>query len=177
MTKHSTIYHRYHATFDGETKNFVSHQSRVLVEDTLRLLEDVDELRTVLEKVAKKCHQTLKHHASMVETLGRNPHGRGYNILIAEDIEVRDDEELDEDGVKEEERETVEEEDEEEMWRRDCEIRVGDMVKCVDGKKLGNMVYCEVVDVSPSKKTYVLKDKDGNKFRKYEKYLRKNLDY
>ena len=53
------------------------------------------------------------------------------------------------------------------------EIKVGDMVVCIGGKKLGGRQRCTVVEVSDSKKTYILEDSEGVRFRKHRHTIEK----
>ena len=54
------------------------------------MLDDIDEVEGRLREMARKCHRTLKHHASMVEVLQRNYFTRSYNVTLAEDVEVEE---------------------------------------------------------------------------------------
>ena len=56
---------------------------------------------------------------------------------------------------------------------RDYELFVGDTVMCVAGANLGSSKYCTVTEVSKTKKTYIVEDSHGNKFRKWKKSLQK----
>ena len=55
------------------------------------------------------------------------------------------------------------------------EIEVGDTVVCVGGTKLGDSMYCTVVQISDSKKTFILQDSSGNIFRKWKRNIQKVL--
>ena len=63
----------------------------------------------------------------------------------------------------------MKEEEVEEM----SEIQVGDLVVCTRGRELGRKRPCTVVDVSESKKSFILEDSNGRCFRKYRHTIAK----
>ena len=141
----------------------------------MALLDKVDDIQESLRHVERQCHRTLKHHASIVDVLSRDSKVSNYTVMLSEEVDLHEDDEeermeflggIKEEEVEEEERETVEEDDEH-------EIKVGDMVVCIGGKKLGGRQRCTVVEVSDSKKTYILEDSEGVRFRKHRHTIEK----
>ena len=189
-------YHCYRAILEPETNIFVSHQSQLLVNNMLEMLEEVDEMRGVLEKMACRCHRTLRCHASMVEVLGRNPDCREYNIVLREEVEENraveegNDSDGEEVGIKEEmdgeerrddgnhHKEVKEEAEEaEQVECKEEEIKEGDMILCIGGKEKGCYNYCKVIKISESKKSFILEDKRGRCFCKYRRTIAKHWPY
>ena len=150
-------YHPYHLNFDEETtKNYIHHQSKIVVEQALEMLEHIDEVHGSIRAMASNCHRMLKHHASIVEYFEKN------NSILRYGEEE-----------EEEEMEVSEKKEGEKKLEEDEQIKMGDIVYCVSGRELGGMQGCTVVEVSPSKKTFVLLDHRGRQFRKYKKCIKK----
>ena len=140
--KNTTSNHPHHN--EESSKRFVHHQSRIVVDQTLLMLERLDDMHAALRVMARDCHNTLRLHASLDECLKRNEGG----VVPGEGGEEENEEE-------------------------EGEIKVGDVVYCTCGRELGGTQGCTVVEVSPSKKTFVLLDHRGRHYRKYRKCIAK----
>ena len=69
----TTTYHPHHN--EESSKRFVHHQSRIVVDQTLLMLEWLDDMHAALRVMARDCHNTLRLHASLVGYLERNEGG------------------------------------------------------------------------------------------------------
>ena len=71
--KNTTSNHPHHN--EESSKRFVHHQSRIVVDQTLLMLERLDDMHAALRVMARDCHNTLRLHASLDECLKRNEGG------------------------------------------------------------------------------------------------------
>ena len=172
-------FYNYKVRLDDNTKNFVRHQSNIVVAEQLQMLEKIDEVRELLNEISYTANRSVMHHSNIVHDLGEDAFGEEFTITLREDVENGEDGSL---GGTTEESESVEEEANslvEEEPRLNVmlltEIEVGDTVVCVGGTKHGESMYCTVVQISDSKKTFILQDSSGNIFRKWKKNVQKVL--
>ena len=146
MKENNKTYLPYHLNFDNEAKSYIHIQSRIVVDKALEMLEHIDEVHGMIRAIASDCHHMFKHHASIVEYFQRND---SIQMYCAEDnMEAIEINEVDrgENNVEED------------------KIKSGDLVYCLSGRELGGMQGCTVVEVSPSKKTFILVDHQGRHF-------------
>ena len=165
----NTTYTSYNVCLDKDTKHFVYHQSCLAVKDSLQMLDKIDDINGSLEAIASKCHKSLMLHANMVEKLREDYFESNYRVTLEQDDEV---------GVEDlsdffDAREVDDEEEERKMREKMKIINVGDIVTCTGGERRGASRYCSVVQVSKSRKTYILRDEEGNEFQKYSHCISK----
>ena len=83
-----SIYTCYHLDLDANTKKFVIHQSCIVVNWAMVLLDKVDNIQESLRHVEHQCHRTFKHHASIVDVLGRDSKISNYTVLLSEEVDL-----------------------------------------------------------------------------------------
>ena len=169
----------YNIHLNDETRHYMYHQSCLAVKESLQVLDTIDDINEQLRGIASKCHKCVKLHGNMMETLKEFSTESNFLVTLEEEngYEIVGGDRDDNEGERVENSEVKREECNENKNKENEEeiviIDKGDIVMCTGGEERGANKYCTVMDVSPSRKTFILCDSEGKTFRKYAHCIQK----
>ena len=161
---------KYSITVDEETKKYFSHQAKQRLEASLLMFDNIKQMEATLVDLSTVCRRTILKEHTLIESF-KNDFNH-YDVLIGA---TSSDEEVEESVTVKEEEESEDRNENNDNCERDTKINDGDLVTLDGGTRWGDTFKCYVVKVSDSRKTAIVQDLSGNRFRKNMKNLRKLL--
>ena len=156
---------------DFESKETLYKLAKKRLSWHCEMMEKIVEMEGTLREMASECHKYIKNEARMVESFEKEGTYQYTLAFRSEEEEEGNRGEKEEKREEEERHDKVEETEEGGNIVESDEIKEGDLVEIVGGTKFScDFGAAKVLDVTP--KMVVVRDSEGNEFKKLLKYVR-----